>query len=104
VPFSTKLLVDFPKGLTPKHKESFDLRHGTCQALNGAKLHITSINDKTGFTFSHPRVKGIGPRMSEVSDVTEAQVFFYGGRMGLETNSELSLAFVLCRLAFPLVD
>jgi hypothetical protein len=60
-----------------EHKENFDLGHGVCQALTGAKLHKTNIKDTTGFTCSPARVKGIGPRMSKVSDITTLQVPLY---------------------------
>jgi hypothetical protein len=38
------------------------------QALTGDKLHKTNIKDTTGLTRRPARVKGIGPRMSKVSD------------------------------------
>jgi hypothetical protein len=48
-----------------------------CQALTGAKLHRTNIKDNTDLTCRPARVKGIGPRMSKVSDITTLQVPFY---------------------------
>jgi hypothetical protein len=47
-----------------------------CQALTGDKLHKTNIKDNTGLTCKPARVKGIGPRMSKVSDVTTLQIRF----------------------------
>ena len=46
------------------------------QALTGDKLHKTNIKDNTGLTGKPARVKGIGPRMSKVSDVTTLQIRF----------------------------
>ena|SRR5450631_2881998 len=57
-----------------EHKETSDLGHGVCQALKGDKLHKTNIKATTGLTCKPARVKGIGPRMSEVSDVTTLEV------------------------------
>ena len=45
-------------------------------SVEGDKLHKTNIKDTTGLTCKPARVKGIGPRMSEVSDVTTLQVSF----------------------------
>ena len=57
-----------------EHNENSDLGHGVCQALTGDKLHKTNIKDTTGLTWKPARVKGIGPRVSKVSDVTTVQV------------------------------
>ena len=54
-------------------KENSDLRHGVCQALQDDKLHKTNIKDITGLTCTLASVKGIGPRMSKVSDAPTVQ-------------------------------
>ena len=51
--------------------------HAMCQASMGAKLHRTNIKDTIGLTFRLAVVKGIGPRMSKVSDITTLQVPLY---------------------------
>jgi hypothetical protein len=53
-----------------------DLGQTMCQALTGTKLHKTNIKNNTGLTCTLARVKGIGPRMSKVSDVTTLQIRF----------------------------
>jgi hypothetical protein len=63
--------------------------------LAGGKLHKTQIKENTGLTCKPARVKGIGPGMSEVSDVTALQISFYDERMGRETDSER-----VCRLCY----
>jgi hypothetical protein len=45
-----------------------------CQASIGAKLHGTNIKDTIGLTFRLAIVKGIGPRMSKVSDSPALQI------------------------------
>ena len=47
-----------------------------CQALKGDKLHKTNIKDTTGLTCRPARVKGIGLRMSKVSDVATVHIAF----------------------------
>jgi len=51
----------------------FDLGHSVCQALTRDKLHKTHIKETTGLICTPAAVKGIGPRMSKVSDVTTLQ-------------------------------
>ncbi len=48
-----------------------------CQALTVDKLHKTNIRATPRVTNRPVRVKGIGPRMSEVSDVMTVQVLIY---------------------------
>jgi len=45
--------------------------------LAGDKLHKTNVKDNTDFTCRPARVKEIGPRMSEVSDITTLQVLLF---------------------------
>jgi hypothetical protein len=47
------------------------------QALTGAKLHKIRIKDTHRSHLKGARVKGIGPGMSEVSDVMTVQVALY---------------------------
>jgi hypothetical protein len=68
---------EFHAGQRPpnsEHKEYFGLGHGMCQASKSDKLHKTNMKNTTGLVCSLARVKGIGPRVSEVSDVTTIQV------------------------------
>ena len=60
-----------------EHKKNSDLGHGVCQTLAGDKLHKTNVKDNTDLTCRPARVKEIGPRMSEVSDITTIQVLVY---------------------------
>jgi len=50
----------------------FELWHGMCQALTRDKLHKTRIKETTGLICTPAAVKGIGLRMSEVSDSLDA--------------------------------
>jgi len=61
-----------------EHKENFDLAHDVCQALTGDKLHKTNIKDNADLTRTPTPVKGIGPEMSEVSDVKTVPVSLFG--------------------------
>jgi hypothetical protein len=78
-----------------EHKENFDLGHAVCQALTGAKLHRTNINDNSGLTCRHARVKGIGPGMSEVSDVQHFRSPFYDEWMGTRDRLRTGLSPLL---------
>jgi hypothetical protein len=67
------LLFSWPVSFMPgsvlrKLRTNSDLGHAVYQALTGDKLHKTNIKDTTGLTRRPARVKGIGPRMSKVSD------------------------------------
>jgi len=53
------------------------LGHGVCQALTGAKLHKTKDQVHSPVPPKRASVKGIGPGMSEVSDVMTVQVALY---------------------------
>jgi len=60
---------------TPNTKENFDLAHGGRQTLTADKLHKSNTKDNTGLTWRRARVKGIRPRMSEVSDAAAVWLF-----------------------------
>ena len=60
-----------------EHRENADPGHGVCQALTGAQVTQNTHQEQLLVPPVRARVKGIGPEMSEVSDVTTVQVVFY---------------------------
>ena len=90
---------------TPNTRRTFDLAHGVCQTLAGDKLHKTNVEDDTDLTCRPVRVKEIGPRMSKVSDGHDTSGPLLCPKwMRMEGDFERVCRFVVCRLAFPLVD
>jgi hypothetical protein len=74
------------------------------QTLTGAKLHKTHIKDTTGITCESHASKKSDRDCPKCRTSRRFTSPFYGEWMGRETDSERSVAFVLCRLAFSFVD